>query len=212
MPFVRRVTLIRRSVTKALYAPLNLFAGAAAAGAAWYLHDPPWAIVWGTGAVGWVALATVQQRYRPRIEEEVRRRREAKEEKERAALRQKIQWLLDETPFDLWIRAGALPDYMTVFHRLTEIRNRVSRVLAERQELDAFTKEDILQQLGTMLNAYLGFVRERVSYLQILGNARPMPEAPAASKELPGWRKDWRRLSARIAPVFVPPIPSLEKR
>jgi len=212
MPFVRRAILIRRSVTKALYAPLNLFAGAVAAGATWYLHDPTWAFAWGTGAVGWVALATVQQRYRPRIEEEVRRKREAKEEKERAALRQKIQWLLDETPFDLWVRAGALPDYMAVFNRLTEIRNRVSRVLAERHDLDAFTKEDILQQLGTMLNAYLGFVRERISYLHILASLRPQEQAPPPSNALPGWRKDWRRLSARIAPVFVPPLPSLDKR
>jgi hypothetical protein len=212
MPFVRRTTLIRRSITKALYTPLNLLAGTAAAGATWYLHDPTWAVVWGTGAVGWVAFATAKQRYRPHIEEEVRRKREAKDEKERAALRQKIQGLLDETPFDLWIRAGALPDYMAVFNRLTEIRNRVSRVLAERHDLDAFTKEDILQQLGTMLNAYLGFVRERISYLHILASLRPQEQAPPPSNALPGWRRDWRRLSARISPVFVPPLPSLDKR
>jgi hypothetical protein len=212
MPFVRRTTLIRRSVTKALQTPLNVLAGAAGLGATWYLHDPTWAVAWGAGAAGWVVLATVKQRYKPRIEEEVRRKREAKEEKERAALRQKIQWLLDETPFDLWVHAGYLPDYMAVFHRLTEIRNRVSRVLAERPDLDAFTKEDILQQLGTMLNAYLGFVRERISYLHILASVRPQEQAPPPSNALPGWRKDWRRLSARIAPVFVPPLPSLEKR
>jgi hypothetical protein len=212
MPYIRRAILIRRSITKALYAPLNLLAGAAAVGATWYLHDPNWAFAWGAGAAGWVAIATMRQRYRPRIEEEVRRRREAKEEKERAALRQKIQWLLDETPFDLWIHAGYLPDYMAVFNRLTEIRNRVSKVLAERRDLDAFTKEDILQQLGTMLNAYLGFVRERISYLHILASVRPQEQAPPPSNSLPGWRKDWRRLSARIAPVFVPPLPSLDKR
>jgi hypothetical protein len=212
MPFVRRTTLIRRSVTKALQTPLNVLAGAAGLGATWYLHDPTWAVAWGAGAAGWVVLATARQRYRPRIEEEVRRKREAKEEKERAALRQKIQWLLDETPFDLWVHAGYMPDYMAVFHRLTEIRNRVSRVLAERRDLDAFTKEDILQQLGTMLNAYLGFVRERISYLHILASVRPQEQAPPPSNALPGWRKDWRRLSARIAPVFVPPLPSLDKR
>ena len=212
MPYIRRVMLIRRSVTKALSAPLNLLAGAAGLGATWYLHDPTWALAWGAGAAGWVALATVKQRYRPRIEEEVRRKREAKEEKERAALRQKIQWLLDETPFDLWVRSGYLPDYMAVFNRLTEIRNRVSKVLAERRDLDAFTKEDILQQLGTMLNAYLGFVRERISYLHILASVRPQEQAPPPSNAIPGWRKDWRRLSARIAPAFVPPLPSLDKR
>src|SRR5262245_20390091 len=160
MPVLRTAILIRRSVTKALLTPLNLLAGAAAAGAAWYLHGPNWALAWGAGAAGWVMLATMRQHYRPRIEEEARRKREAKDEKERAALRQKIQWLLEETPFDLWVHAGSLPDYMAVFNRLTEIRNRVSKVLAERRDLDAFTKEDILQQLGTMLNAYLGFVRE----------------------------------------------------
>jgi hypothetical protein len=212
MPFLRRATLIRRSVAKAFQTPLNLLAGAAGLGAAWYLHDPTWALVWGTGAAGWVALATVKQRYRPVIEEEVRRKREAKEEKERAAHRQKIQWLLDESPFDLWVHAGYLPDYMAVFNRLTEVRNRVSRVLAERRDLDAFTKEDILQQLGTMLSAYLGFVRERISYLHILASVRPQEQAPPPSNAIPGWRKDWRRLSARIAPVFVPPLPSLERR
>ncbi|MFL6236758.1 MAG: hypothetical protein ACJ76N_26750 [Thermoanaerobaculia bacterium] len=212
MPFVRKTTLIRRSVAKAFQTPLNLLAGAAGLGATWYLHDPTWALAWGAGAAGWVVLATAKQRYRPRIEEEARRKREAKGEKERAALRQKIQWLLDETPFDLWIHAGYLPDYMAVFGRLTEIRNRVSRVLAERPDLDAFTKEDILQQLGTMLTAYLGFVRERISYLHILASVRPQEQAPAPSNVIPGWRKDWRRLSARIAPVFVPPLPSLDRR
>ncbi len=212
MPFLRRATLIRRSVTKALQTPVNLLAGVAGLGAAWWMHDPTWALVWGAGAAGWVAIATTRQRYRPVIEEEVRRKREMKEEKERAAHRQKIQWLLDEPPFDLWVHAGYLPDYMAVFHRLTEIRNRVSRVLAERHDLDAFTKEDILVQLGTMLNAYLGFVRERISYLHILASARPQEQAPPPSNSIPGWRKDWRRLSARIAPVFVPPLPSLDRR
>src|SRR4051794_7061386 len=212
MPFVRKTTLIRRSVTKAFQTPLNLLAGMAGLGAAWYLHDPTWAIVWGTGAAGWVLLATAKQRYRPRIEEEARRKREAKEQKERAALRQKIQWLLDETPFVLWIHSGSLPDYMAVFNRLIEIRNRVSRVLAERPDLDAFTKEDILQQLGTMLTAYLGFVRERISYLHILASVRPQEQAPPPSNAIPGWRKDWRRLQARIAPVFVPPLPNLDRR
>jgi hypothetical protein len=212
MPYVRKTILLRRSVAKALRTPLNLLAGAAGLGAAWYLHDPTWALVWGTGATGWVVLATMRQRYRPRIEEEVRRKREAKQEKERAALRQKIQGLLDETPFDLWIHGGALPDYMAVLNRLTEVRDRVSRVLAERHDLDAFTKEDILQQLGTMLTAYLGFVRERISYLHILASVRSRDQPPPPSNSLPGWRRDWRRIQARIAPVFVPPLPSLDKR
>jgi hypothetical protein len=212
MPFLKKRILVQRSIAKALQTPLNFVAGAAGFGAAWWLHDPTWAIVWGAGAAGWVVIATTTQRYRPRIQEEERKRRELKEERDREALRLRTQKMLDESPFDLWSRAGYLPDYMAVFGRLVEIRNRVSRVLAERPELDAFTKEDILQQLSTMLTAYLGFVRERVSYLHILASVQPAPVTPAASNSLPGWRKDWRRLSARIAPVFVPPVPSLDKR
>jgi hypothetical protein len=212
MPFLKKRILVQRSIAKALQTPLNFVAGAAGLGAAWWLHDPTWAIVWGAGAAGWVVIATTTQRYRPRIQEEERKRRELKEERDREALRLRTQKMLDESPFDLWSRAGYLPDYMAVFGRLVEIRNRVSRVLAERPELDAFTKEDILQQLSTMLTAYLGFVRERVSYLHILASVQPTPVTPAASNSLPGWRKDWRRLSARIAPVFVPPVPSLDKR
>jgi len=208
MPFLKKRVLIQRSVARALRAPLNLTAGAAGLGAAWWFHDPVPAIVWGVASAGWVVLATATRRYRPRIEEQERRRREAKEEKEREALRLKTQRMLDESPFDLWTRAGSLPDYMAVFRRLAEIRVRVSRVLAERRELDAFTKEDILQQLGYMLNAYLGFVCERVSYLHILDSVRPLGGSPGSPAAAPSWR----RLSARIAPVFVPPIPSLERR
>jgi hypothetical protein len=142
------------------------------------------------------------------VEEQERRRREAREEKEREALRQKTEYLLNEPPFDLWIGAGYLPPYLAIFRNLRETRNRIATVLAGRDDLDAFTKEDILQQLGYMLNAYLGFVRERVSYLQILGASRLGADAPGT----PGWRKDFRRFSAKVAPVFVPPIPSLEKR
>src|SRR6476661_6037784 len=155
MPFLRKRILVQRSIAKALKTPLNLVAGAVGLGTAWWLHDPAWALIWGATAAGWVVIATATQRYRPRIQEEERRRRELKEERDREALRLRTQRMLDETPFDLWIRAGYLPDYMAVFARLLEIRNRVSRVLAERRDLDVFTKEDILQQLSTMLSAYL---------------------------------------------------------
>ena len=209
MPILKKRILIQRSVTRALRSPLNLMAGAAGLGAAWWLYDPLPAMVWGAAAAGWVVLTTVTGRYRPRIEEAERRRREAKAEREREALRLRTQRMLEETPFDLWTSGGSLPDYMAVYRRLAETRFQISRILSGRQELDAFTKEDILQQLGTMLNAYLGFVCERISYLQILARAQPTDgsEPPAG-----GWRKDWRRLSARIAPVFVPPIPSVDKR
>jgi hypothetical protein len=211
MPRLRKTTLLRRSVLKAFRNPLNLAAGSAAV-AATFLPDTlitpssmPLA-VWGVGAFGWVVFATVGQRYRPWVEEQERRRREARGERE--ALRYKTELLLNEPPFDLWTGAGYLPPYMTIFRSLKETRNRIAKILDARDDLDAFTKEDILQQLGYMLNAYLGFVRERVSYLQILGGTRFGVDAPGT----PGWRKDFRRFSAKVAPVFVPPIPSLDKR
>jgi len=209
MPVLKPRVFLQRSIAKALRSPLNLSAGIAGLGAAWWLHDPLPAMVWGGVAVGWTVLATATRRYRPRIEEEERRRRETKEAREREALRLKTQWMLAESPFDLWTNAGVLPDYMAVFRRLAETRAQIATVLAGRDELDAFTKEDILQQLGYMLNAYLGFVCERVSYLRILVRAQPMAEGSAPVDT--GWKKDWRRLSARIAPVFVPPIPSVDK-
>src|SRR5215203_4728670 len=132
MPILKKRILIQRSIVKALQSPLNLMAGAAGLGAAWWIHDPLPAMVWGGVAAGWAVLATATRRYRPRIEAEERRRREAKEEKEREALRLRTQRMLDESPFDIWTRAGYLPDYMATFRGLAEIRARVSRVLAAR--------------------------------------------------------------------------------
>lgn len=213
MPILKKRILIQRSVTRALRSPLNLMAGAAGLGAAWWFYDPLPAMVWGATAAGWVLLTTVTGHYRPRIEEEERRRREMKAERGREALRLKTQRMLEENPFDLWTHAGSLPDYLTVYRRLAETRFQVSRILAGRPELDAFTKEDILQQLGTMLNAYLGFVCERIAYLRILVRAQPVTEGSTVTAGAgASWKKDWRRLSARIAPVFVPPIPSVDKR
>jgi hypothetical protein len=210
MPVLKKRILLQRSLTRALLSPLHLTIGAAGLGASWWLQDPLPAMAWGAAAAGWAVLAMATGRYRPQIEEQERRRREAKVERAREALRLETQRMLEESPFDLWTHAGSLPDYMAVYHRLAETRCQVSRILAGRPELDAFTKEDILQQLGTLLNAYLSFVRERVSYLRIL--VRTQPTAEHSAPAVPGWRKDWRRLSARIAPVLVPPIPGVEKR
>jgi hypothetical protein len=210
---LKKATLVTQSALYALANPVSLFAGAAGAGAVWWLHDPLPAVIYGVGAAGWVVVATTTRRYKPRIEAGQRRRRDARDEKEREALREKTAKLLDESPIDLWLSAGFLPDYLATYARLTEIRNRVAKVLAERKDLDSFTKEDILRQLGTMLHAYLSFVQERVSYLHILATARSQSqEVPAPSYALPSWRKDWRRLTAKLVPVFVPQMPSLDKR
>src|SRR4029079_18127444 len=106
MPVLKHRGFIQKSITKALRSPLNLSAGLAGLGAAWWLHDPLPAMVWGGVAVGWTVLATATRRYRPRIEEEERRKREAKEARARETLRLKTQWMLAESPFDLWTNAG----------------------------------------------------------------------------------------------------------
>src|SRR5215216_7950850 len=65
MPFLKKRVLIQRSIARALRAPLNLTAGVAGLGAAWWFHDPVPAIVWGVASAGWVVLATATRRYRP---------------------------------------------------------------------------------------------------------------------------------------------------
>jgi hypothetical protein len=120
-----------------------------------------------------------------------------------------------------------------VYRRLAEIRGRVSKVLSDRQDLDAVSKQGILEQLGYMLNAFLNFVRERIAYLQILTTIRPgadtpsVPTAPAAVPTGSGGISatiDRRRgIQIQIqplrpagtpAPPYSPaqPLPSVEKR
>jgi hypothetical protein len=92
---------------------------------------------------------------------------------DRGALLQRVQALLADPQVAGWMRRRLMPDYIAVFRRLSDIRDRVARVLGERSELDAATQQGILNQLDYMLTAYLQFVRERIGYLQILVTVRP---------------------------------------
>lgn len=215
MPIDKR-TLLKKSIAKAIQSPGNVVAGAVSLAASAVLWNPLPLILWGLGATGWVTLGATGDRYIRQIEEEERRDAERKAEADRDLLRQKVESCLVEPPINNWTRAGLLPDYMIVYRRLCEIRGRVAKVLADRTDLDDTSKTNILQQLGYMLTAYLNFVRERASYLQILFTIRPGADAlssqPAAAAPAPNPAPPDRRRGIQVQiqprPAVAPPAPS----
>ncbi|HSS77242.1 MAG TPA: hypothetical protein VLV54_10910 [Thermoanaerobaculia bacterium] len=225
MPIDTR-TLLKKSIAKAIQSPGNLVGGAVCLAASAVLWNPLPLILWGLAATGWVSMAATGDRYIKQIEEEERRGEQAKAEKDREILRQRVEVMLADPSVAQWTRAGLLPDYMASYRRLAEIRGRVTQVLADRTDLDDLTKSGILQQLGYMLTAYLSFVRERVAYLQILVAMRPAsdsvsdePPAPAVIAPAPQTAQmSPSRLSQRPQtvrpPALQPPpaLPTVEKR
>ena len=213
MPLDKK-TLLKKSIAKAIQSPGNMVAGAVSLAASAVLWNPLPLILWGLGATGWVSLTATGDRYIRKIEEEERREQELKAEKEREVLRQKVEVMLAENPVAGWTRAGLLPDYLSVYRRLAEVRGRVTKVLYERSDLDDLTKSGILQQLGYMLTAYLNFVRERIVYLQILANIRPSADVPPppAPPQQPFLRRDARSQAPRQPGQAAAPLPSVEKR
>jgi len=224
MPIDTR-TLLKKSIAKAIQSPGNLVGGAVCLAASAVLWNPLPLILWGLAATGWVSMAATGDRYIKQIEEEERRGEQAKAEKDREILRQRVEVMLADPSVSQWTRAGLLPDYMASYRRLAEIRGRVTQVLADRTDLDDLTKSGILQQLGYMLTAYLSFVRERVAYLQILVAMRPASdsvsdEPPAAviapapqTAQMSPSRLSQRPQTVR-PPVLQPPpaLPTVEKR
>ncbi|HEX4963697.1 MAG TPA: hypothetical protein VF173_22920 [Thermoanaerobaculia bacterium] len=225
MPIDKR-TLLKKSIAKAIQSPGNLVGGAVCLAASAVLWNPLPLILWGLAATGWVSLSATGDRYIKQIEDEERRGEQAKAEKDREVLRQRVEALLGDQPMAQWIRAGLLPDYMASYRRLADIRGRVTQVLADRTDLDDVTKAGILQQLGYMLTTYLSFVRERVSYLQILCNIRPasdavsdLPATPAPvlapapqSAQLAAVRRAPPPQALRLPPPPPSGLPSVEKR
>ena len=215
MPIDKKV-LLKKSIAKAITSQGNLVAGAVSIAASAVLANPLPLILWGLGAVGWVSLAATGDRYIKQIEDEERRQAELKAEQDRDVLRQRVEVLLAENPTANWTRSGKLPDYMAVYRRLNEIRGRVTKVLSGRHDLDAVTKSGILQQLSYMLTAYLSFVRERISYLQILSNIRPGADAAELHAipppPPPQGRRDQQRLQAVRPLPPAQPLPSVDRR
>jgi len=215
---IDKKTLLKKSIAKAIQSPGNMVVGAVSLAASAVLWNPLPLILWGLGATGWVSLAATGDRYIRQIEDEERRQAELKAQQDLEVLRQKVEASLAENPISNWIRAGLMPDYMAVYRRLAEIRGRVEKVLGDRSDLDAVSKAGILQQLGYMLTAYLNFVRERVSYLQILTTIRPGADTPTLQAApvpaaTPAPQRGFRLQPARPAPPTpASPLPSVEKR
>jgi len=189
-------TLIKKAAARAALAPANVISGAVALAASAALWNPLPLILWGLGSAGWVSFASTAERFHKLIAVEERQSAAAKAVADRGALLQKVQALLAEQPVCGWVGRRLLPDYLTVYRRLSDIRDRVAKVLAERTEIDETTKAGVLDQLDYMLGTYLQFVRERIGYLQILANVRP--GGPDMAGDVP---------AAMPAPQTPPPLP-----
>jgi hypothetical protein len=201
-------TLTQKSVKRALKAPANLISGAVALAASAAVWNPLPLILWGLGSAGWVLFAASNKKLALQVIEDERRAQFQAAEREREALRIKVEGLLLEQPVQGWVRSGFLPDYMGVYRRLLEVRDRVARVMRDRGEVEYATQEGVLGQMGYMLTAFLQFVRERVVYLQILANIRPRGGAePPPPPPPPGGR----RFTGRLEPV-ASPLPAVDQR
>lgn len=198
----------KKSIAKAVQSPGNLISGAVSLAASAALWNPLPLILWGLGSTAWVTLASTNQKFVKGILDDEKRAREIRIEKEREVLRQKVEAQLMENPVAGWMRAGFLPDYIAVYRRLVEIRERISKVIHERREIDASAEAGILQQLSYMLTAYLQFVRERVIYLQIIANVRPASGAVPPPPPPPSRKRGYEALPTRPAP----PLPNVEQR
>jgi hypothetical protein len=166
----------KKAAGRAAAAPGNVAGGAVAVAASAALWNPLPLILWGLGAAGWVLYASTSEGYTRRILDEERRAAEAEAETAREALKAQVGTVLAQPPFSSWIRAGLMPDYLAAFGRLADIRERVNRLLQERQE-DYLAGLGIQKQLTYLLTTYLQFVRARVTYLQVLAGDVSSPQA-----------------------------------
>jgi hypothetical protein len=179
--------LWRRIALKAALSPVHLAAWAAAIGAAVWLQGLWPLVVCGGLSLLWVLAGSRSARYRDAVLADVRKEREAKVAAERAVLVQQVGAQLDEPPLRGWVQSNMLPDYLRIYRRLVEIRDRVARIARERAQVEAVTREEMIEQLDAMLGSYLHFVRERINYLQILNNIRTSGDADGVSPHpLPG--------------------------
>jgi hypothetical protein len=203
----------KKSVARAAQEPANLITGAVSLAASAALWNPLPLILWGLGSTGWLVMASSSGKYAKTVLDEEKQKKMAEAERERETLRQKIEILLFENPVQAWVRAGALPDYLVVYRRLVEIRDKAAKVLRDRSEVEPVTEVGIVQQLNYMLHAYLHFVRERIGYLHILANIRPGGSAPPPPPP-PGRRRDQRgALAQESYPVPTrSQLPNVEKR
>lgn len=202
----------KKSVAKAAQSPGNLISGAVSLAASAALWNPLPLILWSLGSTGWLVFASTNDKFVKGILDEEKRAREIQIEKDREVVRQKVEALLMENPVAGWMRAGFLPDYMAVYRRLVEIRERIAKVVHERREIDDMAEAGILQQLSYMLTAYLQFVRERIIYLQIIANVRPASGSGVPPPPPPPERSRKRGYEVLPANRPAPPLPNVDQR
>jgi hypothetical protein len=178
-------SLWKKSLRRAAVSPGNVISGAVALAASAALWNPLPMILWGLGSTGWTVFASTGKSLQNRILEEEQREKEAQVAAQREALRQKVEASLNDPQVAGWVRRGTLPDYMQIFRRLMDLREKVARLLKERSQMDPFADGGVLQQMDYMLAAYLNFVRERLVYVYILANLRAGGNGGGEGEEAP---------------------------
>ncbi|HEX3128691.1 MAG TPA: hypothetical protein VH394_15265 [Thermoanaerobaculia bacterium] len=179
-------TIWRKSVKMAVSSPTNVISGAVAVAASAAFWNPLPLILWGLGATGWTVFASTGKSIQKKIEDEERQEREAAVAAQREALRQKVEVSLNEPPVGAWVRRGVLPDYMQAYRRLVDLRDKVAKVLKDREETETFVDSGgVAEQMDYMLTAYLNFVRERLVYVYILANLRASAGQEDSSTRVP---------------------------
>ena len=194
-------TIWRKSVKMAVSSPTNVISGAVAVAASAAFWNPLPLILWGIGATGWTVFASTGQSIQKKIEAEEAQERAAEIAAQREALRQKVDASLNEPPVGAWVRRGLIPDYMQSYRRLVDLRDKVARVLKDREETETFADAGgVAEQMDYMLTAYLNFVRERLVYVYILANLR-------ASGTSGGGAGQEESSASRVAAGNPPPPP-----
>lgn len=207
-------TLWKQTAKRAATSPTNVVSGAVAVAASAALWNPLPLILWGLGSASWVLFATTSKKQLDRTIEETREREMRKVEMEREGLAAEVSATLAQGPFSSWIKGGLMPDYAFEYRRLVDMRHRITQFAHSRDEIEATTELGIGKRIDYMLNAYLQFVKARITYLRILhqmGNQRQT--APARD---PGTGKRGKKGGYVIPPPlpgqsFGPPMPSLDE-
>jgi hypothetical protein len=189
---------------RALTAPGNLIAAAGATMVAAITWNPLPLVLYGLGEPLWLYSATSGRRYTRLLLEERKHAAIARGQLALEWREQQLVALLNGTPCGRWTKRGHLPDYMTTYGRLVEMRAQTARIVAGRDDAARALEEDIVTRMDDMLRAYLMMVKERLLFHCSLAKVYPqLPEAPPAG---PGTA--WDKLKAAlITPPQDDPAP-----
>jgi hypothetical protein len=209
-------TLWKRTAKRAATSPTNVVSGAVAIAASAALWNPLPLILWGLGSASWVLFATTSKKQLTRSIEEGREEELRKIALEREALAAEISMSLAQGPFSSWIKSGYMPDYAIEYRRLLDMRHRITRFAHDRSEIEDEAELGIGKRVDYMLNAYLQFVKARITYLRILHQMGSQRQSVPMSGMGQQGKKGKRGGGYVIPPPlpgqgFGPPMPSLEE-